>query len=91
MHSFQTLRAYVATVAAGVALTILYVWGKIEVAELMDEIAGAEAEIASLNDERTRLMAEAVRAKKPGVIVRRAESELKMIPAHRLDGGGRRR
>ena len=90
MHSFQTLRAYVATVAAGVALTILYVWGKVEVAELMEGIAAAEAEIASLNDERTRLMAEVVRAKKPGVIVRRAEAELKMIPAHRLDRGGRR-
>lgn len=91
MHSVQMLRAYVAAVAAGVALTVLYVWGKIEVAGLMEEIAGAETEIASLNDERTRLMAEVVRAKKPGVIVRRAESELKMIPAHRLDGGGRRR
>lgn len=90
MHSFQTLRACVATVAAGVALTILYVWGKIEVAELMEDIAAAEAEIASLKDERTRLMAEVVRAKKPGVIVRRAESELKMVPAHRLDRGGRR-
>ena len=90
MHSFQTLRACVATVAAGVALTILYVWGKIEVAELMEDIAAAEAEIASLKDERTRLMAEVVRAKKPGVIVRRAESELKMVPAHRLDLGGRR-
>lgn len=91
MHSFQTLRAYVAAVAGGVALTILYVWGKVEVAELMEDIAAAEAEIASLNDERTRLMAEVVRAKKPGVIVRRAESELKMIPAHRLDGGGKKR
>ena len=87
----QTLRAYVAAVAAGVALTVLYVWGKVEVAELMEDIAGAEAEVAALKDERTRLMAEVVKAKKPGVIVRRAESELRMIPAHRLVGEGRRR
>jgi cell division protein FtsB len=88
MYSFQTLRAYVTAVAASVALTILYVWGKVEVAELMEDIAGAEAEIASLRDERTRLMAEVVRAKKPGVIVRRAESELRMIPGA---SAGRRR
>ena len=90
MHSFQTLRAYLAAVTAGVALTILYVWGKVEVAELMEDIADTEAEIASLRDEGTRLMAEVIRAKKPGVIVRRAESELKMIPAHRLAGGSSR-
>ena len=83
MQSAGTTSRYFSITAIGVVLTTLYIWGKVEVSELMEQIGLAKVEIVSLSDERTRLMADVIRAKKPAVIVRRAELELRMIPLNR--------
>tara|TARA_B100000686_G_C16791440_1_gene979000 strand:+ start:3416 stop:3712 length:297 start_codon:yes stop_codon:yes gene_type:complete len=79
----STASRYFSITAISVVLTTLYIWGKVEVSELMQQIGLAKAEIVSLSDERTRLTADVIRAKKPAVIVRRAELELRMIPLNR--------
>ena len=66
----------------------MYVWSKVEVTRLAESITRVEARMDSLQNTRSRLAAEIVRAKKPAAITERARQLLGMVAAVRATGGG---
>ena len=68
-----------------VAVTLLYVWKKVELASVAREIDAHQVRSEELREERARLTAAVVFKKKPGAIERMARGQLGMeYPAGRL-------
>ena len=67
------------------AITLLYVWKKVELASIARQIDQHEARIGELREEGSRLTAAVVFKKKPGAIEQIARGQLGMeYPAGRL-------
>ena len=82
----QMKRRPILLVVALVALTLLYLWKKVERAHIAQRFSEIEVEMQDLREENARLVAAIDQHSKPGTIKKIAEEQLHMVyPSGQLD------